>query len=278
MACNSPYADETSGGSCMRRENEIRLCTVVLSISNLFAYVANFALVWGFSYISPDTPTIKDVSDKFPTILTPPPYVFAIWGLIYLAELIFVIVQLAPTIFCTPYVQYGVSVWWISASIFQILWTFAWVYEVFWLSCILMFFLWCSLMFLNWGLYVVRWAIAPQKGFPWYIYWFVQVPFALHWGWITIAMILNFNVYVVAEFSTQLALHFTVVILSIAALAVWMFFSAAIIPGSGVWHGATVVWALAGILIELKEPKAHLTNSFPPFILHSVWLSLLVLA
>lgn len=41
--------------------------------------------------------TIGDVSDKYPTLITPAGYAFSIWGVIYLSFIIYVIAQVLPS-------------------------------------------------------------------------------------------------------------------------------------------------------------------------------------
>ena len=125
-----------------------------------------------------------DVSDKYSSLFTPAGFTFGIWSLIYAALLAFVIYQALPAQRDSrPLADLG-SYFKIGCGA-NVLWIFAWHYE--WLvpSLLLMLILLSTLIFIYRDLEIVD-ANAPagQR-------WFVQFPFGLYLGWITVATIAN---------------------------------------------------------------------------------------
>lgn len=257
-----------------------RSYSILILVFNILAYFANFFLINGAQLITPTTPSLFQVAEKYQMILSPAPYsIYVLWPLTYILEFAFVIYQMVPSVGRGAYVQHGVSIWWISTSLFQILWLYALVYDAIWVSLIAIVFLWGSLACLNWSLVMVcKFMEGTQQAFPYPTYWFIQVPFAVHWSFVTYLVTLNANILAMAEAGGQLALHLMTTVLSIAGLSVWLFFSIVCIPATGVWHCAVVSWMLLGTIIELNEPKGALQTNYPPFILYGIWLSLLVIA
>ena len=95
---------------------------VTFSASSIFGFPDNAAL-----------------SEKYQTLVsTPTGWTFAIWGIIFLFQGIFAIVQMLPKYRSDTFIHEGVSHWYFTACIFQAAWTFAFGYEVIWLSCVFM--------------------------------------------------------------------------------------------------------------------------------------------
>lgn len=128
--------------------------------------------------------TTGAISDKFPIKFVPAGYVFSIWSVIYLALIAFAVYQALPKYRESAWVQ---RVGWLFAAtcFFNATWIFAWHYEVFPLTVVLMLGLLATLIVLYRRLNVGREAIGRQEQ------WFVQVPFSLYLGWITVATIAN---------------------------------------------------------------------------------------
>jgi hypothetical protein len=129
--------------------------------------------------------TMATVSARYENYFTPAGYAFAIWGLIYLGLLAYVIYQAASLFKKTtddwPVPQIG---WWFVVSCAaNSLWVFAWLYDYIGLSVVIMIVLLSSLIkiILNTRMELDD---LPLKKIA-----FVWWPFCLYSGWITVALI-----------------------------------------------------------------------------------------
>lgn len=111
---------------------------------NLFGFIIN-VLVTFFATPILNIPDNGTLSAKYQTIITPAGFIFAIWGVIFLSQLIFTIVQMLPKYNSIEIVQEGVKSLYFYACIAQSAWTIAFGYEVIWLSVICMFLILASL-------------------------------------------------------------------------------------------------------------------------------------
>jgi hypothetical protein len=125
-----------------------------------------------------------EVSDKYASLFTPAGFTFGIWSLIYAALLGFVIYQALPAQRDSRQLADLGSYFKIGCGA-NVLWILAWHHE--WLvpSLLLMLILLATLVFIYRDLQIVdAGASAGQR-------WFLQFPFGLYLGWITVATIAN---------------------------------------------------------------------------------------
>jgi len=148
---------------------------VTFSASSIFGFPDNAAL-----------------SEKYQTLVVTPTAgrTFAIWGITFLFQGIFAIVQMLPKYRSNIVIHEGVSHWYFIACIFQAAWTFAFGYEVIWLSCVFMGGILFSL------LQIVKKQVKIQSTMI--DFWLFKFPFSLHCGWIAAAFAVNVNIYVYA--------------------------------------------------------------------------------
>lgn len=135
--------------------------------------------------------TVGEVSDQYPTLLTPEGYVFSIWGLIYLLLVGFVVYQ---------WVEYtkkgnGESVeksglWFSLANLFNGLWVVVWTNEYLGLSVLVIGLLFFCLIQLVIRLRLETWD-APIR-----IILFVWWPICIYTGWIILASLVNISVFI----------------------------------------------------------------------------------
>ena len=111
---------------------------------NLVGYIIN-VLVTFFASPVFNLPDNGTISEKYQTIITPTGFSFAIWGIIFLSQLIFTIVQMLPQYRATEIVQEGVSTMYFHTCIAQGVWTLVFGLEMFWLSTVVMFLILASL-------------------------------------------------------------------------------------------------------------------------------------
>lgn len=181
--------------------------------------------------------TMGQVSAKFPTPLTPAGYAFGIWGLIFLALLVYAVWQLLPaqrTLALPDAVARPLTL----AATATGFWVVLFAYEKIGLSVATMLVILGSLI-LTYGRarQLVRAGAAP----PW-----VSIPFALFLGWIMVATVINLT----------LGLRKLSGPVSAAVEGYLAYVLLAVVVGVGLWLSRAfqertfplvLAWALAGV-------------------------------
>jgi translocator protein len=192
--------------------------------------------------------TSADVSDKYPTLVTPAGFTFAIWGVIYALLLLFVVYQVLPKNRDKPFLS-RIGVLFALSSLFNVCWLFLWHYNLITYSLVLMFALLASLIWIYLRLDIGRRAVSLKEMA------FVHLPFSVYLGWISIATIANVSVALTAvgwdgwgiEASTWAVVIVCVaLLLSLAMLA----------SRRDIAFSFVVVWALIGILSKQGEQQS----------------------
>ena len=130
--------------------------------------------------------TTGEISAQFPLLITPPGYVFSIWGLIYTGLVAFVIYQLMPSQRENPRLQ---RIGWLFAlgALCNSLWIIFWHYNFYAVTLIFMLGLLASLI-----LIVRRLGERPARNrLEWAV---VDLPFSIYLGWISVATLVNTTV------------------------------------------------------------------------------------
>lgn len=188
---------------------------------NLVGYIIN-VLVTAFAAPIFNLTDNATLSAKYQTIITPAGFTFAIWGVIFLSQLIFTIYQMLPQHRSADIVQYSVGLMYFYACIAQSAWTFIFGSEILWLSVVAMF---CILVSLSWIViqqtkndatiqefwlfkFPVRFEICKVLFhydsrhvigfFSLTILCDLNLQFLIHFGWIFTAFLLNVNLFMVA--------------------------------------------------------------------------------
>lgn len=138
--------------------------------------------------------TPQDVSAMYPNLFVPAGYTFSIWSVIYLALLLFTLYQLGlfrgkkhpgdTALLRKTAVAFSVS------SLVNICWLFAWHYGAILLSVLIMLFLLLCLIYTR--LLIAAEPRTPREKL------FIQIPFSLYFGWITVATIANITALLVS--------------------------------------------------------------------------------
>lgn len=135
--------------------------------------------------------TIGELSNGYKSLFTPAGYTFAIWGLIYVLLLVFVI-YLGRSLFVSVKEDSEVQKtgwWFVLSCIFNSLWVFAWLYGYTFLSCILIFLLLYSLF----KIIFINQMEKEEDRFSKMV--FVSWPIVIYAGWVTVASIANVSSY-----------------------------------------------------------------------------------
>jgi benzodiazapine receptor len=128
--------------------------------------------------------TSGDVSDLYPTLVTPAGYTFSIWGLIYTLLLVFIVYQVLPRNREQSFLR-QVSFLFALSGILNVLWLFLWHYELITFSVMLMFALLATLIAIYLRVNIGRVDVSFREKVC------VHVPFSIYLGWITVASIAN---------------------------------------------------------------------------------------
>ena len=139
-----------------------------------------FNAMAAMGYINGITP--KEISDRYPTVLTPAGYAFTIWSLIYLGLLVFSIVQFLPK---NNERFAGIRTFYIVTCVLNCGWIFFWHHDHPVTCVFLIAMLDTTLVFL-----VVQTRSIPSR--------IANLTFGLYAGWVTVAAIVNLFVAIKA--------------------------------------------------------------------------------
>lgn len=130
--------------------------------------------------------TTGEISAKYPSLFTPAGYVFSIWGLIYLGLTAFVVWQALPAQRSNQRLA-DIRIPFLASCACNAIWIFMWHYDLLFMSLVLMLGILVSLIQIYRRLNIaLSDAPAAER-------WFVQLPFSIYTGWITVATIANIS-------------------------------------------------------------------------------------
>ncbi|KAL3908633.1 MAG: hypothetical protein SGILL_008413 [Bacillariaceae sp.] len=220
-----------------------------VNYANVIAYIVNLAVVWGAPKAGlPDNATL---SEKYQTLVTPAGYAFAIWGIIFTAELIWTIAQCLPSYRSTVLVTKGVGYYFVWACLAQAIWTVAFGLEKIPLSLLCMVLILIPLLII---LNNISRLDAESIG----RYWLLKFPFEIHCAWLMAATLVNTNVVFVAVQASS----------TVQTVAGWTSLVAVILIGiyytmQRKWVVPSVLaWATAAIANQLANPKDLIVETF----------------
>jgi hypothetical protein len=182
------------------------------------------------------------ISDRFKVYFVPAGYVFSIWGIIYIGLIAYAVFQLLPSQRENPRLR--ASGWWIAASgIANCLWLFAWHYEQFVFTLIVMVCILSALIAAYLTLEIGKTKVRLLE------LWAVHLPVSIYLGWITVATIAN-----ATELLDYLgwdgfgippkfwAIGLMIVVMMISAIMSY--------SRNDIAYSAVLIWALMGIGIK----------------------------
>jgi hypothetical protein len=125
-----------------------------------------------------------EISDRFAIYFVPAGYVFSIWGLIYLALIGYAVFQALPAQRENSRLQ-AIGYWFVLSCIANVVWLFLWHYERFTWTLVAMLALLGCLIVIYLRLDIGRSRATLSER------WFVEAPFSIYLGWITVATVAN---------------------------------------------------------------------------------------
>lgn len=192
-------------------------------------------------YVNGITP--KEISDKYPSFLTPAGYAFVIWGLIYIGMLAFSIYQALPS--QAERFDKIRSIY-ILSCVTNCAWIYLWHHELILICLFTIFVLLGTLVFINLNL-SRKSSMAETL--------LVRVPFALYFGWVTTAAILNFTIALV--YLGVSAPETVSIVLACVLIAAAVILGAIIRPVlSNSAYPLAIAWALTAIAVKQSGKTA----------------------
>ena len=156
---------------------------IFLAATIIISYLSNTGVFHGN--------TMASLSARYPTLVTPAPYAFGIWGLIYLGLIGFVCYSLRVAFRGWADGSERIGGWFIVTCVANCCWVLAWLYGWTGLSVLLMAVLLGALMRI---VVLTKMELTdplwPEVVFVWW-------PFCLYAGWITVAILANIAAWLV---------------------------------------------------------------------------------
>ncbi len=187
-----------------------------------------------------------EISDRFPVLVTPANYVFAIWSLIYTLLLVFSVYQALPSRATDPALR-AIGYLPAMSGILNTVWIFLWHYNVFALTVPVMVGLLLTLIVIY-----VRLGIGARQATSRGETLAIRLPWSVYLGWITIATIAN--VATTLFWLDWDGFGIAAEVWAVAVLAVGVAIAAAnALLRRDVAYGLVIVWAYAGIAVKQAD-------------------------
>jgi len=190
--------------------------------------------------------SIASVSDKYKSLSTPAGYTFSIWGLIYIALIVYGIYQLMPS--QRDKEVYNKAAFPLMISLLLgIWWNISFHLELIGLSEIAIVLMLVSAYM---AYRVVESAVFLKEAGKWLL-----VPFSLYFGWLTAANIASFNTWLVYIGSGGSVFGD----INVARMLIFLATIVGIIVSVKYWdyvYPLVISWALVGIYIAKKDDNS----------------------
>ena len=214
--------------------------------------------------------TTGEVADSFPNLFAPAAFTFSIWGLIYLLLAGYTIYQLVYShinrdaacekLFAKIGVYFSIS------SIANILWILSWHYFAIASSMLLIIVILVCLIIINAEINITELSLSEKI--------FINLPFSVYFGWITVATIANATVLLTSYNWDGFGISevtWTVIVILLGLLISL----ATMLKNKDLAYGLTVIWAYLGILI--KHTSSNGFDGEYPAIIITVIVSMVLL-
>jgi len=129
--------------------------------------------------------TPSEISDRYPTPVTPAGYAFSIWSLIYIGMIAFSVYQLLPA---NAARFRRIRSLYILTCALNCGWIYMWHSDQIAICLVLIFLLAACLFLINLDLKETN---GPGE------YWLAKAPFSIYFGWVTAATLVNFAILLV---------------------------------------------------------------------------------
>jgi benzodiazapine receptor len=189
--------------------------------------------------------TSGEVSDLYPTLITPAGFTFAIWGIIYALLLVFIVYQSLPRNRDKPFLN-QISILFALSGIWNISWLFLWHFQLIIYSLILMIALLATLIIIYLRLNIGRADVTLKEKIS------VHLPFSVYLGWISIATIANVAVtltFIGWDGWGIQPVNWTIIIIAMALILTLVVLA----TRRDLAYSLVIIWALVGIITKQIE-------------------------
>ncbi|GLR15674.1 tryptophan-rich sensory protein [Portibacter lacus] len=229
--------------------NIYRLCailnTICLAGVLTVNYLANALPINGIN--------TGELSDLYPNVFVPAGLTFAIWGVIYLFLIGFVIYQFIKTDFDEIKEHHfisRISFFFVFNCLANITWILLWHHKMIFLSFLVMLIILITLIYIYQRLEVGKRHVRFSNK------WLVHIPFSLYLGWITVATIANATTLLVSIGWDGFGLPESVwamIMIFVATLVGFRVFA----ERKDVAYILVLIWAFIGIVIKRSEISGY---------------------
>ena len=231
---------------------------------NLIAYALNVTITYGIGVLGLfGLPTNGDLSAKYQSIMTPAGYAFSIWAIIFAFQAVWCVQQFFLTKPALIAAVVRVRCTYALVVLAQCSWTLTFSNELIPVSAGVMLLILLNLTVLVRSLATLELPSSTSSEedsiAPWLYYLRAVFPFAVHFGWILAASVVNLNVVLVdTNLSRSVQLYggalggLLVVLLAALALVWYRYVTAPVV----------LIWALGGIFVELGNPLESIQDTF----------------
>jgi translocator protein len=220
---------------------------------NLVFFVLLIAMNWASSNLEINGNTVASVSDSLPSVFTPAGYVFAIWGIIYLALGAFVIYGVSKKQAGNQLID-RIGPWFMINSLLNMVWLVAWLMEWWLISLVIIALMLVTLIIIYLRLNAFREDVRGKN------FWFVLFPFSIYLAWISVATIANTSIIFVANGITSLGVSgtfWTAVMIIVATLLSNLM----VVLRRDWFFPLVVIWAVIGIAVANEGNTAILITA-----------------
>ena len=224
--------------------NNIRL----LAIINFWAFLIHLGFVYLTRIKMINDVDTAEVANRHPTLFTPAPITFFIWGLIYLLLLILCIYHIItafkyPDTHTANVHTYRMGELFILCNLATAAWLYCWTHGGLDISLGLIVFQFILLMVIHMRLHIYDRNDSVVSKI------FTQLPLSIWFAWVCIATIANAAVYLASIDWNRMGLTYVQWTETLICLAV--FIGICFILGRrNIFFGLVVLWALCGIILE----------------------------
>lgn len=163
------------------------MSSLALRIGNVIFYVAMIIANWSAVAIPLFGRETGEISDMYPTAITPAGYAFSIWGIIYSLLFGFILLQLKPKYAQQPEFA-RIGPWFILSCVFNIAWIIVWhALQLQWTVLVMI-----ALLITLIVIYLRTRPVGPTT--PRLTRVFASGTFSVYLGWISVATIVNISV------------------------------------------------------------------------------------
>ncbi|NVM16774.1 MAG: hypothetical protein HWN80_03600 [Candidatus Lokiarchaeota archaeon] len=219
---------------------------LVLQALNLITFIITVIINYAAATIPLGLGNTGYISDLYPNLFVPAGITFSIWGVIYVFLGMFCIYQIRDLFKQNkvemPYLN-RISFLFILSNLANTSWILFWHYGLIYLSIIAMLVILVSLIGIYLKLEIGKTQVNKREK------WFVQIPFSIYLGWITVATIANVTAVLVSagvEHEGVLAEILTITVISVAVLIT----IAILYLRKDYAYSLVVLWAVLGIFLQ----------------------------